>query len=101
MVGVRVPPRRERPEDCVGALARPLPDGCEPSGGAGGPGSPSHTPLEHVGAGRYSAASDLSRPGLDSAAPPVAWGAGRSTHWASSSLLIGVRSVDNYAGPAQ
>ena len=101
LAGSGLPPRRERPEDCVGASARPLPDGCEPSGGAGGPGSPSHTPLEHVGAGRYSAASDLSRPGLDSAAPPVAWGAGRSTHWASSSLLIGVRSVDNYAGPAQ
>merc|ERR1739842_232891 len=43
LVGGRVPPRRERPEDCVGALARPLPDGCEPSGGAGGPGSPWHT----------------------------------------------------------
>ena len=38
--------------------------------------------------------------GLDAAASQLP-GADRSTHWASSSLLLGVRSVDNYGGPVQ
>ena len=61
---------------------------------------PSHTPLAHVLASLLGPVGDLSVSALDSAADQLP-GAGRTTHWASSSLLIGVRSVDNYGGPAQ
>ena len=61
---------------------------------------PSHTPLAHVLASLLGPVRDLSVSALDSAADQLP-GAGRTTHWASSSLLIGVRSVDNYGGPAQ
>merc|ERR1712055_1115026 len=61
---------------------------------------PSHTPLAHVLASLLGPVRDLSVSALDSAADQLP-GAGRTTHRASSSLLIGVRSVDNYGGPAQ
>lgn len=66
--------------------SRPL---CEPyrRSRAGGPRGP-HPPARASGLG------------LD-AATASCLASGRSTHWASSSLLFGVRSVDNYEGPAQ
>ena len=41
------------------------------------------------------------RRGVQCAATASCLASGRSTHWASSSQLFGVRSVDNYEGPAQ
>merc|ERR1712055_441031 len=51
---------------------------------------PSHTPLAHVLASLLGPVRDLSVSALDSAADQLP-GAGRTTHRASSSLLIGVR----------